>query len=88
MRFPLITKLNEDQRRVAKNAVMVALEEGPFPMTYRHLSGVARRAAEGFCPELKGRATDADRMADQVLQAERRAGRIIQKGRGFWWPAD
>lgn len=71
----------KDKAAIAEAAILKRMEEGPFPFKFHDLYRVGnlavgdeRMMSGGF----------AYRIADRLIQRERKAGRIVQTKRGQW----
>ncbi len=67
---------DEQITEIAMAEMRRRLENGPYPVTFMELYMAGDRAC--------GKQGWSYRLADRLLQAERRAGRIKQQSRGKW----
>ena len=66
---------NTIDREAVERAMMERVENGPFPFTFRDLWKLGDQFAGDEV---------SYRWADQLIQRERKAGRIVQAARGKW----
>lgn len=70
-----------ERKQIATEACLLRMEQGPFPFTHHDVYRAGNHAVGDY--EMVGGGF-AYRLADQLIQRERKAGRIVQIKRGKW----